>query len=131
MPLAILYISTAIVFLVLDGIMLALVMKPLFTRHIGPLMAEPMRALPAAAFYAAYIAGLLYLVSWPALKTGAPVLIPALVLGLMAYGTYEFTSLAIMKDWHPMMTAVDTTWGGVLTAFSAWAGVAITRWLAP
>jgi hypothetical protein len=30
-----------------------------------------------------------------------------------------------------MMTAVDTTWGGVLTAFSAWAGVAITRWLAP
>ncbi len=45
----------------------------------------------------------------------------------MAYGTYEFTSYAIMKDWHPSMVAVDLGWGTVLTAFSAWAGVMITR----
>jgi uncharacterized membrane protein len=45
----------------------------------------------------------------------------------MAYGTYEFTSWAIMRDWHWTMVATDTLWGGFLTAFSAWAGVAVTR----
>ena len=127
MTLTILYIATFAVFLILDGIMLTLVMKPLFTRHIGTLMAEPLRMAPAALFYAGYIAGLLYLVSVPALKTGVPVLIPAAVIGAMAYGTYEFTSYAILRDWHWSMLVTDTVWGTVLTALSAWAGLAITR----
>jgi uncharacterized membrane protein len=127
MQLTTLYLSTAVVFLILDGIMLTLVMKPLFTRHIGALMVEPIRYVPAGLFYAAYVAGLLYLVSWPALKTGAPIWVPAAIIGAMAYGTYEFTSYAIMRDWHWQMVATDFLWGTVLTAFSAWAGVTITR----
>ena len=127
MTLAILTIATFAVFLILDALMLTLVMKPLFTRHIGPLMAEPLRIAPAALFYAGYIAGLVYLVSVPALKAGAPVLIPAAVIGAMAYGTYEFTSYAILRDWHWSMLVTDTVWGTVLTAVSAWAGLAITR----
>jgi uncharacterized membrane protein len=127
MQIAILYASTALIFLIVDAIMLSLVMKPLFTRHIGPLMAEPLRFAPAAVFYLAYVAGLVYLISLPALKTGAPILIPAAIIGAMAYGTYEFTSYAIMRDWHWSMVATDTIWGTVLTAFSAWAGVAVTR----
>lgn len=127
MQLAILCIATFAVFLILDAIMLTFVMKPLFMRHIGPLMAEPIRLAPAAVFYAGYIAGMLYLVSVPALKAGAPVLIPAAVIGAMAYGTYEFTSYAILRDWHWSMLVTDTLWGTALTAVSAWAGVAITR----
>ena len=127
MQLAILYVLTAVVFLVVDAIMLTFVMKPLFQQHIGALMLDGFRGGPAALFYAAYVAGLIYLVSWDGLKTGAPVLIPAAIIGAMAYGTYEFTSYAIMKDWHWSMVAVDTSWGTVLTALSAWAGVAITR----
>ncbi len=127
MQIAILYISTAAVFLILDAIMLSTVMKPLFMQHIGPQMLGGFRAVPAGLFYAAYIVGLLYLVSWDGLKQGTPVLLPAAIIGAMAYGTYEFTSYAIMKDWHWSMVAVDFTWGTVLTAFSAWAGVAITR----
>lgn len=122
-----LYAATAAVFLILDAIMLTFVMKPLFTRHIGPLLAEPIRLAPAALFYLAYVAGLVWLVSLPALKTGTPILLPALIIGLMAYGTYEFTSWSVMRDWHWQMVATDVTWGGVLTAFSAWAGVTLTR----
>ncbi len=122
-----LYATTATVFLVLDAIMLTLVMKPLFTRHIGPLMAEPIRIAPAALFYLAYVGGLVYLVSLPALRSDAPLIVPALIIGLMAYGTYEFTSWSIMRDWHWQMVATDVIWGGVLTAFSAWAGVTLTR----
>ena len=127
MQIAVLYLSTAAIFLILDAIMLTLVMKPLFSRHIGGLMLTDIRMVPAAAFYAAYVAGLIYLVSLPALRTGAPVLIPAAIIGAMAYGTYEFTSYAIMKDWHWSMVAADVTWGTILTATSAWAGVAIAR----
>ena len=122
-----LYATTAAVFLILDGIMLTLVIKPLFTRHIGPLMADPIRLAPAALFYLAYVAGLVYLVSLPALRSGAPVILPAVIIGLMAYGTYEFTSWAVMRDWHWQMVMTDTLWGGALTAFSAWAGVTVTR----
>lgn len=122
-----LYAATAAVFLILDAIMLTLVMKPLFTRHIGPLMAEPIRIAPAALFYLAYVGGLVYLVSLPALRGDTAILLPALIIGLMAYGTYEFTSWSIMRDWHWQMVVTDTLWGGFLTAFAAWAGVAITR----
>ena len=127
MPVVTLYAATAVVFLVLDAIMLTLIMKPLFTRHIGPLMADPIRLAPAAAFYLAYVGGLIYLISLPAIRSNAPLVLPALILGLMAYGTYEFTSYAIMRDWHWTMVATDTLWGGILTALSAWAGVTITR----
>ena len=127
MQLGLLYFSTAAIFLILDGIMLTLVMKPLFARHIGAALIDPIRAVPALLFYAAYVAGLLYLVSWPALKTGSSVVIPAAIIGAMAYGTYEFTSYAIMRDWHPQMVVTDLIWGTVLTAFAAWVGVAVTR----
>jgi len=127
MQLVTLYLSTAAVFLVLDGLMLAFVMKPLFTRHIGPLLIEPIRFGPAALFYAAYVVGLIYLVSLPALKSGSPVWVPAAIIGAMAYGTYEFTSYAILRDWDIAMVATDFLWGTALTAFAAWAGVTITR----
>lgn len=127
MALAVLFVATSVVFLVLDAIMLTQVMAPLFARHIGPLMAEPFRLGPAVGFYLAYVAGLLWLVSWPALRSGGPVLGRAVVLGLMCYGTFEFTSWAILRDWHWTMVATDTVWGGVLTGVSGWAGVAITR----
>lgn len=127
MQLASLYISTAAIFLVLDALMLRFHMAPLFQRYIGPMMLENIRVAPAALFYLAYVAGLLYLVSVPALKAGAPVLIPAAILGFMAYGTFEFTNYAIMKGWNLRMVVTDVAWGTVLTAVSAWGGLAVVR----
>ncbi|MEI6099561.1 MAG: DUF2177 family protein, partial [Alphaproteobacteria bacterium] len=118
---------TTIIFLVLDAVMLTLFMKPLFTRHLGDLIRESPAMLAAALFYLGYTAGLIYLVSWPALKAQTSPILPAAVLGALAYGTYEFTSYAIMKGWSWQMVVADVTWGTVLTAFSAWAGVTIVR----
>ena len=127
MQIFILYAVTAVIFLALDAVMLSLHMRPLFERALGDQLLADIRIVPAALFYLAYVAGLIYLVSYPALKTGAPIIVPAAVIGAMAYGTYEFTSYAIMKSWSPVLVLTDVTWGTVLTAFSAWAGVAITR----
>jgi uncharacterized membrane protein len=118
---------SAVIFLILDAVMLTFVMRPLFERHLGDTMLTELRMVPAVLFYLSYVAGLTYVVSWPALKTGAPVVIPALVIGMMAYGTYEFTSYTIMKVWHPTLVVVDMTWGMIASALVAWGGVVITR----
>ena len=119
MTLVTLYLSTAAIFLILDALMLTLVTKPLFARHVPHLLREDILWAPAAAFYLCYLAGLVYLVSWPGLKQGAPVLLPAAIIGAMAYGTYAVTSWAVTKGWHPAMVAVDTAWGTALTAAAA------------
>ena len=129
MPIFTLYAATLIPFLALDALMLRFVMQPLFARHIGPLLADPIGFGPAVLFYAAYIAGLIWLVSIPALKSGGGVWLAAAVLGAMAYGTYEFTSYAVMRDWHWTMVATDLIWGTVLTSVSAVIGVWVVRML--
>lgn len=129
MKILILYVSTLVVFLAVDVVGIRTLIRPIFERHIGELLADPFRLGPAAAFYSFYIVGVLYFVSIPALREGAPVqaLLGGALLGLMCYGTYEFTSLAIMRDWSWNQVIVDTLWGGFLTGMSAWAGVMIAR----
>jgi len=129
MKILILYFSTAIIFFAADAVGLRLLIKPVFERHVAHLFADPFRAVPAALFYSGYVAGVLWFVSVPALRTGDPVvaLVGGAALGLMAYGTYEFTNYATLRDWSIEQVATDTIWGGVLTGFAAWAGVVITR----
>ncbi len=127
MTLMILYAATTVILLAIDAVMLTLVMQPLFQSHIGPLMRDSPPLLPAAIFYLGYTAGVIYLISWPALKNGTSPLLPAAVLGAVAYGTYEFTSMVVLKDWSWQMVMADVTWGTVATAFSAWAGAAIVK----
>lgn len=128
MQIAILYVSTAVIFLALDALMLSRVIRRLFERHVGEMLLPDLRLGAAAAFYLAYVAGVIWLVSLPALRAGAPLqaLGMGALVGAMAYGTYEFTNYATLKGWHPAMVATDLAWGTVLTAVSAWAGVTIT-----
>ena len=109
--------------------MLNKVMKPLFETHLGDWLQLPIRIVPAAIFYLFYVGGVVWLVSWPALKNGTPVsaLVSGAVIGALAYGTYEFTNYATLRLWSPQMVATDVIWGTVLTGFSAWAGVMIIR----
>ena len=127
-----LYLLTAVIFLVLDAVVLKLVMQPVFERHLAGAMRDAPLVLPAAAFYLAYVAGLVWLVSGPAMLAGNPLeaALKGAVIGAMAYGTYEFTSMSVMRDWSWTMVALDTAWGTVLTGFAAWAGVAVMLRLA-
>ena len=128
-----LYISTAIVFLALDVVMLKKVMYPLFSANIGPMMLEDLRMGPAAVFYLFYVVGVVWFVSIPALNVGsiAQAFFAGAVLGALAYGTYEFTNFATLKGWTAQMVMVDVIWGAVLTGSSAWAGVLITKTFVP
>ncbi|TDT77803.1 putative membrane protein [Litoreibacter halocynthiae] len=126
----ILYVATFGLFLVLDYIGLSYLIKPVFERYIPDLLLDQPRYGPALLFYAFYIAALLWFVSIPALSEDKSLLWvfgTAALLGAFGYGTYEFTSLAVMKGWTWTMVATDLTWGTLLTATSATLGVMITR----
>ncbi|TCP41388.1 DUF2177 family protein [Rhodovulum marinum] len=127
--LIVLYLVTAVVFLAVDVVALKTVMRPLFERYVGDWLLEDPRMGAAAAFYLAYVGGLVYLVSRPALIAGDPMqaLVQGAILGAMAYGTYEFTNYATLKNWSVVQVVVDTTWGAVLTGGSAWVGVTVAR----
>jgi len=129
MKILILYASTTVIFFVADAIGLRLLIKPVFERHVEHLFADPFRAVPAALFYLGYVVGVLWFVSVPAWRAGDPMaaLVGGIALGLMAYGTYEFTNYATLRDWSMEQVAIDTIWGAVLTGFSAWAGVMVVR----
>lgn len=126
----ILYIATFGVFLSLDYFGLSYIIKPVFERNIGHLMKENFHILPAFAFYVFFMFVLLWFVSWPAMiqdKTLIWVFGNAALIGALGYGTYEFTNLAILKDWTWEMVLIDGVWGTCLTALAATAGVWITR----
>ena len=124
-----LYAITMVIFFAVDAIGLKLLIRPVFERHVAHLFADPLRIIPATVFYLGYVAGLLWFVSVPALRQEDPMaaLVSGVLLGLMAYGTYEFTNYATLRDWSLEQVAADTFWGGLLTGFSAWGGVMIVR----
>ncbi|CTQ32453.1 DUF2177 family protein [Jannaschia rubra] len=127
-----LYLTTLTVFAVLDAAGLTFVMKPLFQRHLGDLLLSPINLAPAVGFYLFYIAGLVWLVSMPALRDGSvgQAALNGAILGALAYGTYEFTNMSTLRGWDWTMVAVDTSWGTLLTACSAAAGVWAVRLMA-
>ena len=130
MSYAIAYVATFLVFLAVDFVGLSYVIKPLFMRAIAPLMLENFRVVPAFLFYAFLVFVVMWFVSWPALTTDKSLLWvfgSAALIGAAAYGTYEFTNYAILKDWTATLVITDLAWGTFLTGFSAMSGVAIAR----
>ena len=58
-------------------------------------------------------------------------LLAGLVLGLVAYGTYDLTNLSTLKNWPLSVSLIDLAWGTVLTGAAATGGLLVTQWLFP
>lgn len=129
MELVVLYLTTAFVFLGLDAVWLKLVMRPMFEREVGALLAEDIRLAPAVAFYLFYVGGILWFASLDGWRSGqwSQATLNAALFGFFAYGTYEATNFATLRGWTWGMVATDVAWGAALTAVSALAGLAATR----
>lgn len=122
---------TALVFLVIDAIWLGLIATSFYARNLGDLMLEQPKLGIAALFYIGYTFAIVLLVSAPAAKAGSlsQAVLYGAVFGLAAYGTYDITNMATLKNWPVTMSIVDMIWGTVLTAVSATAGYATFRYM--
>ncbi|MEM6488594.1 MAG: DUF2177 family protein [Pseudomonadota bacterium] len=125
----VLYLVTALIFLGADAIWLQAYVKGLFERHIGDLMLDEFRLVPAVGFYSLYVVGMLYFASSAGLagKPISRVALDAAIFGFFCYGTYELTNYATLRGWHPQMVIVDLAWGTIATAVSAVLGLVIVR----
>lgn len=127
-----LYAISLVAFLAIDAVWLTNVMRPLFERHVADLLRENIQLGAAVAFYLLYVVGILYFCTLPALREGGvPIaLFNGLLLGFLAYGTYEFTNMTTLRDWTWTMVIVDTAWGMALTGVTAAIGFYAGRALA-
>jgi uncharacterized membrane protein len=121
--------ATALVTMgILDGAWLSFATSKLYKPGIGHLMAAKPVIPAAIIFYLLYAAGVTYLITLPSLATGPTnALIRGAVLGLIAYGTYDLTSLAILNGWPTSITIADMIWGTILTGATAAIATAVTQ----
>jgi uncharacterized membrane protein len=127
-------IALAVIVLALDAVFLTLT-KDLFARQVMLVQGTAMTVnIPSAAVcYVLIVLGLYYFVLRhiivPNATTAAAAiqtmrlgdgLRAAFFLGILVYGVYETTTLAILRNWSPMTAVIDTTWGGTLFALSAY-----------
>jgi uncharacterized membrane protein len=123
------YAATAVAFIVIDLIWLGVIAKSFYRRELGDLIAQPFNLKAAAVFYLAYPLGVVFFATWPALSAGSAqqAALMGLLLGLFAYGTYDLTNLATLRNWSLKLSVADMVWGSVLTGISAWIGFLAAR----
>jgi uncharacterized membrane protein len=111
-----LLLVSAIVFITIDFIYLN-VMKGYFDNQIRMVQGSPakMNYLGAALCYIFLIAGINYFIIKPRKSVS-----DAFLLGLVIYGVYETTNLALFKNWSILTVFLDTLWGGTLFAVTTY-----------
>lgn len=126
---AVAYVSTAIVFFGLDFFWLGRVATGFYRSQLGEMMRDRPDFIAAGLFYLVYVAGIVYFAVGPALAGGGlrQAALAGAILGLIAYGTYDITNLATLRNWPLIMSLVDLAWGTLLTATAATAGTWLTQ----
>lgn len=114
------------VILVLDLVWLGLIMRDFYSRELGDLARRSGEAFaprwgPAIGVYLLIPAGLVLFVRpllgesatlWQAFGWGA-------AFGLVMYGVYDLTNLAVLEKWTLRITLADIAWGAVLCGTTA------------
>jgi uncharacterized membrane protein len=118
------YAAALLTMLVLDGLFLGFLMRDLYRREMGTLMAESVRIAPAIAFYLLFPAALVYLTLGTVPSGWGEAVSRGAVLGLAAYGAYDLTNLAVVRDWPVGLSFIDLAWGGVMGSAAAASGYA-------
>jgi uncharacterized membrane protein len=130
MPIFVIAYAVALIVMgALDGIWFSLTVSKLYRPSLGTLMAQRPFIPAAIIFYLLYIAGLTYLVVLPALSADQfqSAIGRGAIFGLVAYGTYDLTNLAIIRNWPVNVTIIDLVWGTLLTAITAAVAFQITK----
>lgn len=125
---AIAYLGTLVTLVVLELVFLGIVARSFYQSEIGPLLART-NYVAAGLLYLLYAAGIVAFAVLPALDAGSVARAAAAgaLLGLVVYGVYDLTNLAILKGWTVAVSVVDVLWGIVLTTTAASAGFGLVR----
>lgn len=124
------YFCFLIPMLAIDVVWLTTMSKRFYANKIGSLLADSPRLAPAGIFYLIYALGASILVVVRAVDGDSgflEIFLLGALLGLFAYGTYDLTNQATLKEWPLVVTVVDLAWGALLTGVVSIIAVALTR----
>jgi uncharacterized membrane protein len=126
-----LYLATLVTFLALDMLWLGLLARRFYAKYLGFLLSARPVWSAAILFYLLFVAGVLVFVVLPCVHAGSAkkVLILGAFFGLITYGTYDLTNLALVKQWPLIVTVVDMCWGTILAAIVSYSGFLAAKFL--
>ena len=118
-----LFLITAITIVLLDAVYLNLV-KGFASNQVQKVQNAPIKInyVGAIICYIFIVAGLNYFIIKPNRSVS-----DAFLLGIVIYGVYETTNLAIFTNWSWLMVIMDTLWGGILFALTTFIVKAIRK----
>lgn len=120
--LALSYLAVLLVVGVLDYLWLRVIATSWYETAMAHLLAPKPNLVAAAIFYFAYPVGLMVFAVSPSGGDAVRALVLGALFGLFAYGTYDITNLAVMRDWSLRLTLIDIAWGTFVSAVGALAG---------
>jgi uncharacterized membrane protein len=111
-----LMLLSAIIMISLDFVYLS-VMKGYFMNQVKNVQGSALKLnyFGAAICYIFLVAGLNYFIIKPRKSVS-----DAFLLGLVIYGVYETTNYALFSNWSIITVIMDTLWGGLLFASTAY-----------
>lgn len=113
-----LYVISFVAFIALDAVWLGVIAKNLYATELKGLMTDNVKWGAAALFYLIFVAGLMYFVIAPTLKSDSMhnLVLAGGFFGLVTYATYDLTNYATLKGFPIKLVVIDMIWGSVLSA---------------
>ncbi len=124
---ALTYLAALVAVGVLDFFWLGVIARDLYQNGMAHLLAPKPNLVAAAAFYLLYPIGIVIFAAVPANGDLTRALLLGGLFGLFAYGTYDLTNLAVMRDWPLSLTFIDIAWGAFVSAVGAAAATLVLR----
>ncbi|WP_422486856.1 DUF2177 family protein [Gudongella sp. DL1XJH-153] len=125
------YLVILIVSLLVDSFWHIFIAPKLFREQIGHLMANKTKIYAGVFFYLINAAAILAFVINPSVEKQN--IIHALgyggFLGFAMYATYNFTNLALLKNWPIKLTLLDLAWGTFSTATTSIISFALIHYI--
>ena len=115
------YILSIVLFTAIDMVWLVGLGRGFYTSEIGGLLRQQPLLSAAVLFYLLYPIGLVAFAIWPGFGMASPfqALKWGALLGLVAYGTYDLTNMAVIQGFTWRIALIDLVWGTLLSAVCA------------
>ncbi len=116
------YPIALLIFVVIDLAWLLGPGRSTYVSEIGFLMRANPNLVAALAFYMLYAGGLVFFAVSGAVQAenAQQALWQGALFGLMAYATYDLTSLAVISGFTTKIAVIDMVWGSILSGGVAW-----------
>ena len=112
------YLISTGIFLCIDAIWLGFIARGIYAKYLGYIMAKNIVWWAAGVFYLIFMAGLLFFVIEPSVRTQSIryALAAGAFFGFVAYATYDLTNLATIEGWPLFVTVIDLIWGAFVAS---------------